>query len=133
MKTKDLIAALQKEDPTGELECCVGNIDIHFVSQEPAYYDGSLQVLERDMTNQYYNIIGAKFVRSGSKVQIHTLSIEEAILEHPDMLVDCTDDRHGREAPRVEKWREDAKKAIAAADAWFAKLKAEEINKRPES
>lgn len=79
MKTKKLIDLLQKADPSGELEACVGNADIHFVERTPAYYDGSLQVLIRDENNPFYNIKGGKYVRSGSKVQIHTLSITDVI------------------------------------------------------
>lgn len=79
MKTKKLIALLQEEDPSGELDVCVGNVDIHFVERLPAYYDGSLQVLERDEDCKYYNITGGRYVRAGEKVNIHTLSITDAI------------------------------------------------------
>ncbi len=91
MKTKELIRLLSMEDPSGEEEVCVGNVDFHFVSKEPAYYDGSLQVLERDESNQYYNIVGAKYKRTGSKVQIYTLSITDAIYNNTDMPVDYSE------------------------------------------
>lgn len=67
------------EDPSGEEEVCVGNCDIHFVESMPAYYDGALQVLERDPECKHYNIIGAKYKRSGRKIQIHVMSITDAI------------------------------------------------------
>lgn len=109
MKTRDLIAALQEADPSGEIECCVGNVDIHFVSREPSYYDGPLQVLKRDSTTEYYNIIGAEYRRSGSKVQIHTLSIDSAIFNDEEMPVtydsENTKDYCGN---RVEKYRAEA-------------------------
>lgn len=79
MKTKKLIELLNEADPTGEEDVCVGNVDIHFIETLPAYYDGSAQVLIRDENSRYYNIIGAKYKRSGHKVQIHTLSITDAI------------------------------------------------------
>lgn len=80
MKTKELIRLLQEADPSGEEEVCVGNVDIHFVEKLPAYYDGALQVLERDESKSpYYNIVGGKYVRSGHKVKIHTLSISDAL------------------------------------------------------
>ncbi len=79
MKTKELIKRLQEEDPSGEIEVCVGNVDIHFVERMPAYYDGSLQVLIRDYNTKYYNIIGGKYVREGQKVKIHIMSITDAI------------------------------------------------------
>ena len=85
MKTKDLIAALQENDPSGEIECCVGNADIHFVDVEPAYYDGRLQILERDHSKDpYYNIVGAKRTSKGSKVVLHVYSIEDYISDNPE-------------------------------------------------
>ena len=109
MKTKDLIAALQEEDPSGELECCVGNVDIHFLSTEPAYYDGPLQVLKRDPTTEYYNIIGAEYRRGGMKVQIHTLSIDGAIFndETTPVTYDC-DNTKLYCGDRVDRYRADA-------------------------
>jgi hypothetical protein len=76
MKTKELIRLLQEQDPSGELECCVYNVDIHCVECLPAFYDGSLQVLKRDHSkNPYYNVIGAAYVDQGHKIVIKPLSI----------------------------------------------------------
>jgi hypothetical protein len=88
MKTKDLIRELQANDPEGEAEVCIGNVPIHFVERLPAFYDGPLQVLIRDESRNYYNVIGAKYVRTGLKVEIHTHSISDAIIENPDLPVD---------------------------------------------
>ena len=79
MKTKELIRQLQEADPSGEEEVCVDNVDIHFIETLPAYYDGKSQVLIRDRDCQYYNITGAKYRRNGLKVQIHSLSIVDAL------------------------------------------------------
>ncbi len=79
MKTKTLIALLQKADPSGEEECCVGNIDILDVWIEPAYWDGCLQVLKRDENSKGYSVIGAKITSKGKKVVIDTHSIKSAI------------------------------------------------------
>jgi hypothetical protein len=88
MKTKDLIAALQEEDPSGEVECCIGNADIHFVSTAPAYWDGRLQILERDHSKDpYFNIVGAKITAKGSKIVIHAYSIEDYISDFPEKAV----------------------------------------------
>lgn len=88
MKTKDLIAALQEADPTGEVECCVGNADIHCVYQEAAYWDGCLQVLIHDPAKKpYYDIIGGKYVASGNKVVIRPLSISDAIFNDENLPV----------------------------------------------
>lgn len=88
MKVKDLIKKLNELDPTGETEVCVWNQDIHFVSEEPAYYDGCLQLLTRDPSNEYYNITGAKYISSGSKIVIRPLSIAEAIFNNTDLTVE---------------------------------------------
>lgn len=79
MKTKEVIRQLNEADPTGEVDVCIDNVDIHFIDREPAYYDGPLQVLVRDEAKPGYNIVGAKYKRSGEKVQIHTLSVSDAI------------------------------------------------------
>lgn len=91
MKTKELIRQLQEADPTGEEQACVNNVDIHYVDTEPAYYDGALQVLDRDESVQCYNIIGARYVRSGKKVVIHPLSIHDAICNDSDLKIDYSD------------------------------------------
>lgn len=44
MKTKELIKKLMEADPSGEIECCINNLDIHFVRLDPASYVGALQV-----------------------------------------------------------------------------------------
>lgn len=89
MKTKDLIAALQDADPSGELECCVGNADIHTVYPEPAYWDGCLQVLIHDKNKApYYDVVGAKIVGKGTKVVIHPLSISDAIANDHDLPIE---------------------------------------------
>lgn len=92
MKTKELIKRLNDADPTGEAEVCVDNTDILFVEALPAYYDGYLQVLIRDKTKEpYYNVVGAKYVNEGKKVCIHQHSIEDAIIENPELPVDLPD------------------------------------------
>ena len=76
MKTKELIRLLQEADPTGEEEVCVNNEDILDVGTEPAYWDGTLQILERDeKLSPYYNVVGATFKREGCKVSIFTHGI----------------------------------------------------------
>ena len=88
MKTKELIALLQNADPAGELECCVDNIDIIDVAVEPAYFDGCLEVLIRDPNNEFYNVIGAKFIATGYKLNISPHSIRSAILDNVDLPID---------------------------------------------
>lgn len=108
MKTKELIRKLQEADPSGEIECCVGNVDIHFVSREPAYWDGPLQVLTRDETNtKDYNIVGGQYIRSGYKIQIHTLEISD-IFDDPNVVINYS---MVGEAALIEKYKESDEKS----------------------
>jgi hypothetical protein len=109
MKTKDLIALLQEADPTGEEECCIGNTDIYFVERLPAYWDGPLQVLKKNPDTEYYSIIGAEYRRSGTKIDIKTFSINDAIFNDENLPV--TYDSENAEkycCDRVEKYRKEA-------------------------
>lgn len=91
MKTKELIKLLQEADPSGEVEVCIGNADIHFVEILPAYYDGRLQVLQRNPDINAYNITGAKLFENGDKIVLHPLSIFDAIWNDPDLPIDYSD------------------------------------------
>lgn len=88
MKTKELIRLLQKEDPSGEIEVCVGNVDISWISMEPAYYDGPQQVLTR---NEKGKKIGGKYCRSGHKIQIHLWGFSELIWDYKDAVIDYSE------------------------------------------
>ena len=105
MKTRDLILLLESEDPTGEVECCIGNADILSVHTEPAYWDGRLQLLMRDPSQEpYYNIVGAKRTSHGSKIVITPYSIEDYIGDNPeDAKIDYSE--CGNEAS-AERYRE---------------------------
>jgi len=109
MKTKELMRQLQEADPSGELECSVGNVDIHFVAPDRAYWDGSQQVLARDEAKApYYNIVGAKYADRGTKVVINTLSIEDAIGNDAGLPVDFSELSTNRRADyekAVEEYR----------------------------
>jgi hypothetical protein len=92
VKTKDLIKELQEADPTGELEVCVNNVDIFTVTPEPAYWDGKLQVLKRDPAlKPYYDVVGAKYVTSGCKINIDPMSITDLLWSEPEAEIDYSD------------------------------------------
>jgi len=118
MKTKDLIKRLQEADPSGEVECCVGNLDIYFVEDLPSYYDGALQVLVHDesIRDKCWSVIGGKLIRTGQrKIQIHTLSIEDALFDDVgnggDFPVDIQgDSQDGHLQKLVDGWKEEAKR-----------------------
>lgn len=84
MKTKDLIAALQECDPSGELHVCVGNADIRWVDTQPAYYDGRQQIL---IYGENRKVIGVEFFSRGTKVVIHDYSVWDAIQDNPEVPV----------------------------------------------
>lgn len=118
MKTKTLIAKLQELDPSGEIEVCVGNVDIHFLSREGAYYDGALQVLKRDpaLEGKCFNIIGAELRQVGEKIQVHTLSIRDLFWDLPDAPVEFVwpeDPQYRTGIPRyqasIDVWRKEAR------------------------
>lgn len=92
MKTKELIKRLSDLDPTGEIDCCVSNEDIFTIERLPAYHDGSFEVLKRDASNPYYNVIGAELRRHGEKIVIKTLSVENALCIDPELAVHCDDE-----------------------------------------
>src|SRR5271154_5815793 len=92
MKGKELIRLLQEIDPTGEIEVSVGNIDIWDVHQEPAYWDGKLQLLVHDESKKpYFDIVGGKYVVSGSKIVITPMSITEVLWGDPDAAIDYSE------------------------------------------
>jgi hypothetical protein len=104
MKTKDLIAELQEADPSGELECCVENIDIFTVTTEPAYWDGRLQVLKRDPAKKpYYDLVGGKYTSKGSKVVISPMSITDLLWDDPDAEIDYSEVGNPDSAERYRK------------------------------
>jgi len=92
MKSKTLIDILKQSDPTGEREVCVNNQDIFDVFPMPAYYDGRLQKLIRDENMQGpHNIVGAKYISGGIKINILPYSIEDAIMDNPKLPVDVSE------------------------------------------
>jgi hypothetical protein len=102
MKTKDLIAQLQVADPTGEEHCCIGNADIWSVNVEPAYYDGCLQVIERDQVNRP---LRGHRVRSGYKVVLSPLFLHDA-LDYDEFVIEYLDDNDRAQYERADQeWR----------------------------
>jgi len=118
MKTKELIRLLQEADPSGEEDVCIDNEDIHFVELNEAYWDGCLQVLTRDESTEYYNVIGAKYTSKGFKINLRTLSIEEAMLNDPELPVVVEDTFVNKQMQNtVDRWRDEARKIIKEVDS----------------
>jgi hypothetical protein len=81
MKTSELIAMLQKEDPNDECIVCVGVHPVRWVEKAPWYYDGRLEFIERDQNN---GVIKAGFRAGGSKLKLHYDTLEDALMDNPD-------------------------------------------------
>lgn len=138
MKTKELIRKLNKADPSGELDVCVDNIDILFVAAHPAYWDGCQEILIRDPNSKYYNVIGAKITSKGTKIKIHTLSIDDAIFEDPGLPVEfdthfINEEHNQRFKKSVRKWRKEAIKVLEEIENENPELREDYILKRIEA
>jgi len=111
-----------ESDPSGELEVCVGNVDIHFVERQPSYYDGCIQVLKRDESLSGYNIVGAELRSKGDKLSIHTYSIEDMFLDNHDAPVTYDDPvTEQRYVEPVQKWRDEARRITKEVSEWADK------------
>lgn len=87
MRSSDLIRILKELDPGGDIEVNIGNSDIIDVDIYPAYYDGYLQVLKRDLSKtDCYNITGLELKTNGKKIVISPYDIEDYILDHHSKL-----------------------------------------------
>jgi hypothetical protein len=109
MKTSELIALLQKEDPSGEMEVGVDGADIECVESVPYGYDGAQEVLVR---KDGVVVAGRVLFKGGERVcgrrlKIHALPLEEALLENPDLPIDVVPDSDQAEA-QVRDWRRKA-------------------------
>lgn len=107
MKTKELIQHLQQLDPTGETHVCVDNIDIYSIGCEPAYWDGTHQIIIHDESAKpYYSATGVRFSDEGHKIVIKTLSWDDILLDVPDAKFEYSSDRvRERHEPEVEAER----------------------------
>lgn len=124
MKTKELIKALQEEDPSGELEACVWNTPIYFLSTEPAYYDGCLgMLLTNESEKPYCCIRGYKRTGVGSKVVLHTMDLYDVLLDNPEAVVELDmsnfcegDKREAEERKWIDQIRKEVREIIAKVD-----------------
>ena len=91
MTTQKLIEELKKADPDGTAEVVVNNAPIYFVENLPAYWDGHMQVLKQDLSNQFYNIRGVKITGKGQKVRLNIMNIEDIISEDPEAEIDLSE------------------------------------------
>ena len=87
MTTKQLIKKLIESDPDGNTEVVVDNEPIFCVSNVPAYYDGSMQILKTDLEE---HICGYKITGIGRKVRIMTTDYKWVLFDYPEIDVDLS-------------------------------------------
>ncbi len=109
MKSSQLIALLQELDPSGEVDVVVGGLPIFYVEGLEGYYDGAFQRLVLDHEKKGFNVSAIEIRRDGSKIDLHTLSVEDAIKYDPDMPITF----HGCNERHIKSW-------TARIDAWRA-------------
>jgi hypothetical protein len=104
MKSKDLIAKILELDPTGEVECCIGNSDIYHIDILPAYWDGRLQVLEYDESKKpYYSVKGGRYQSSGNKIDIAPLPFSDALRNDEKFEIDYS--QLGASPEEIERYK----------------------------
>ena len=119
MKTSELISILQKEDPNDECTVCVGVHPVSWVQKAHWYYDGRLQLIERDKNN---SIIKVGYKAGGNKLKLHYDTLEDALMDYPDAELELSgityngkvdEDRmktiksYQKEGLAYKKWNED--------------------------
>ena len=109
MKTKELISRLLELDPSGNTEVCIANLDINAIWPSEAYYDGRLERIVKDENGE---IIGCKYVSRGIKINIDPISIEECLVDNPELPIDFSEsDEYLVDSlkKKVERWREESR------------------------
>ena len=121
MKSKELIRRLQDVDPSGEVECCVGNEDIYFLDYMPAYYDGRLQFLIHDpeKIDKSWSITGAEIRSRGYKIEIKSMGIYDILWDDIDLKVTYDSESSRNQYEKVvASWREDIRKEHQELNEW---------------
>ena len=116
MKTRELIAALQEADPSGELDCVVGNKAIVGAYAIPAYYDGPY---ERPRSSDEWNV-GADYVREGRKVALLLFGIEDLLLDDPEApvgFIGFTPEQQERQQRKLDDLREQNREVVRRVKA----------------
>lgn len=106
MKASELIAELKELDPNDECQICIGNSPLRRVERLPHYYDGRMQVVERD--HRDIPVRGG-YPNHGCKITLHYDDLEDALLDNPDMELDLSGITYNgkieeRYATMIEKW-----------------------------
>lgn len=133
MKTSELIKELQELDPNDECVICVSNHPVSDVGRMPWYYDGRVEFIERDRKNIPTK---AGYPNHGSKIKIYFDTLEEALIDNPDVELDLSGITYqGKVEERymgnIEKWKEEGREfqewkknniLLAESEKGFCKL-----------
>lgn len=117
MKTRELIAALQEADPSGDLDCVVRNEAIEGVHDPHAAYDGPY---ERIRFGEDGQAVGADYVREGRKVALLLCSIDTLLLDDPEApvgFVGFTPEQQERQQRKLDDLREQNREVVRRVKA----------------
>jgi len=98
MKTSELIKELQELDPNDECILCIDNHPIRYISKMPWYWDGRVEIISR---NHAHIPIKAGYPNQGSKISFHYDTIEDVLIDNPDMGVGFKRDYPSRKSGRT--------------------------------
>jgi hypothetical protein len=123
MQTRELVRLLLEQDPGedglgGSTHVSIGGQDIHFLSTEPAYWDGPRSELIRDPALEpYYSVTGVKIVHKGEKVEIYTMGVRDVLLNNQDAVVEIDEDPGNRLHEWVEGIRSEHRAMIVNVES----------------
>lgn len=132
MKTNELIKQLRAADPEGQLDVVVGGTAIYTVEVLPGYYDGAYEHLVQEPEDSpYYNIRGGIISKTGYKVVLGIVSLEDALFDceasgdyFPICLEGMSEQSEERYRAEIAKWRKEAREFYEKRDERKAKLEA---------
>jgi hypothetical protein len=107
MRTRDLIEALQKADPSGETPVVVDNKEVYTVERIEAFWDGVSQLhVVDESAKPYWHIASMRVTTRGSKVRLSTIGVEDFIDNFPDgrVEIDFTYSDPAQRAERIQVW-----------------------------
>jgi hypothetical protein len=82
VKTKELIAMLQEEDPSGEANVMTSDGPVYFCELKPGWYDGAgYELIIDENKKPYYSVIGMRRDTSTDKICIQGLDIRDILFD----------------------------------------------------
>jgi hypothetical protein len=112
MKVSELIKELAELDPDDECVLCINNQPITSVARSPYYWDGRLELIERDRA---YIPIKVGYKMGGSKISFHYDTIEDALMDNPEAELELSGITYQgkieeRYAKQIEEWKRQGQK-----------------------